>query len=132
MIEIYNLDGARKLLFADIPNPVGAVAHDDPDVRPTPAALVRFGVDPAGEFGGRFDGPSVGSGLFITHGPPLVIDIGLRENATEFGLAGVGAPISAFFASSLGFFGYHRQASAVHLHIDLLDRLADRDGNSIC
>jgi hypothetical protein len=31
------------------------VAHNHLDMRPAPAALMSFGIDPAGEFGGRFD-----------------------------------------------------------------------------
>src|SRR5204863_3372136 len=102
VIEIHNLDGAEELLLADVPDPVGAVAHNHFDVRPTPAALMRFGVDAAGKFGGRFDGPRVGSGLCIAHGLPLVIGSGLREDATEFSFAGVGASVCSFAASSLG------------------------------
>jgi hypothetical protein len=50
VIEVNNLGGAGELLCADIPDPIGAVAHDHLDLRPAPATLVRFGVDPAGEF----------------------------------------------------------------------------------
>ena len=127
VIEIYDLNGAGELFLADVPDPVGAVAHDHLDLRPPPAALMGFGVDPAGEGGGGFDGPRVGSGLFLAHGPPLVIGSGLGEDATEFGLAGVGSPVLCFAASALGFFGYHRQAGTVHLHIHLLDRLTHGD-----
>ena len=119
VIEIHNLDGAGELFFTDVPDPVGTVAHHHLDERPTPAALMCFGVNPAGEFGGRFDGAHVGRGGFIAHRPTLVIGSGLREDATEFGLAGVGPSVFSFSASPLGLFGYHRQASAVHLHIDL-------------
>ena len=89
---------------------------------------MRFGVDPAGEFSGRFDGPRIGSGPLIAYRPALVIGGSLREDATEFRLAGVGPPVCSFSASSLGFFGYHRPACAVHLHIDLLNRIAHGDG----
>ena len=100
VIEIDNLDSARELFFANVPDPVSTVAHDDLDLSPTPAALMRFGVDSAGEFGGRFDGPGVGSGLIIAHGPPLVIGGSLREDATEFSLTGVSPPLCSFPASS--------------------------------
>jgi hypothetical protein len=96
VIEIYNLDGAGELLLADVPDPIGTVAHDHLDLRPIPAALMRFGVDPAGELGGRFDGPSIGSGPVIAYGPPLVIGSGLREDAAEFSLAGVARPSAPF------------------------------------
>src|SRR5450432_899328 len=43
VIEIYNLDGTRELLFADVPDPVGTIAHDHLDLRPTPAWLVVSG-----------------------------------------------------------------------------------------
>ena len=49
MIEIHGLDGAGELLLADFPDPVGAVAHNHLDQAPVPAALMRFGVDPARE-----------------------------------------------------------------------------------
>jgi hypothetical protein len=56
VIEIYDLNGTRELFLTDVPDPVGAVAHNGCDSCPAPATLMGLGVDAAGELGGSLDG----------------------------------------------------------------------------
>src|ERR1039457_3046147 len=83
MIKIYDFDGAGELFCGDVPDPLGTIAHDHFRLRPAPATLMSFGVDSAGELAGNLDGPGVGSGFLIAHGPPLAIGCGLGEATPE-------------------------------------------------
>jgi hypothetical protein len=82
VIEIFDLGGAGELLLTDVPDPVGAVAHDDFDLCAAPATLMGFGVDAAGELSGCLDGSGVSRGILIARGPALVVRGGLSEDAT--------------------------------------------------
>src|SRR5882672_8792120 len=89
MIEVDDLNGAGKVLRGEIPDPDSAVADHHLLVRPAPATPPGFGIESETEGFGGFDGGDVGSRVFITHGPTLLIGRGLGKDAAQLHFARV-------------------------------------------
>ena len=77
MIQIDDLNRARKMQVGKIPDPFGAVADDDFLFRATPAALLGLQVDSFAKLIGVLDGASVGGGIGIADGVALLVPRGL-------------------------------------------------------
>jgi len=73
VIEIDDLDRAGKRLFGQIPDPLGAIAHDDPVCRAAPVALPGLHVWSFAELLGGFNGAGVSSGFCIADGVTLLV-----------------------------------------------------------
>jgi hypothetical protein len=87
VIEIDDLQGARKMQIRQIPDPFGSVAHDNLPLRAAPATVPGFAVDAFSKFFGRLDGSSVGSRIRITNRVAFLVPRGLGEHAAELGFA---------------------------------------------
>src|SRR5258706_9771261 len=88
MIEIDDLSRAREVLIGDIPDPLGSVTDQHLLMRPAPAAFPGFGIDAGAERLGGFDCADISRGGLVSHRPAFLIGRGLREDASQFDLAG--------------------------------------------
>src|SRR5580658_214131 len=117
MIQVYDLNGAGKMLVGQIPDPDGPVSNDHPDRGPLPTSAPSLRIDAKAELLGGFDGSLVGGGVRIADGPAFLVHAGLREHAADLALACAGALSFDPARPSLGFGGYDRDLDAIHQHI---------------
>ena len=81
MRKIDDLDGTGKVLFGEIPDPSGTVAHHDLLFRATPAAVPGFQLEALAKLLGCFNGAGIGSGGGIAEGEAFLIPISLLTDA---------------------------------------------------
>src|SRR5215472_9240972 len=132
VIEIDNVDRARKVDLDNVSNPFRAIADHNLLDGAAPTAIPGFQVDALAELLGCFDGSGIGSRIRITNGVALLIPSGLREDASQLDFArmrrlSIGLPFSPF-----GFFLHHGNACAVHLDMENGNGLAYDHGISRC
>ncbi len=117
VIQIDDLNGARKMYVGVVPDPFGSITDDRFLRRPAPATVPGFQIDALAKLFGRLDGPRIGSRIRIANRVAFLILSSLGEDASQFDLARVGRLAVGFAFASLGFFFHHRHAGPVHLHI---------------
>src|ERR1700742_2609732 len=88
MVEIDDLNRAGKMPVGKIPDPVRAIAHDNPDRGPVPTPMVGFRIDTEPEVLGGLDSADISGGILIAHRPALIIDAGLGKHAAQFAFSG--------------------------------------------
>jgi hypothetical protein len=71
VVEIDNLNGARKVQGHQIPNPFGAVTEHDLLECATPATSVGFRIEPPAKLFRTLDGSGIGGGIGIADGESL-------------------------------------------------------------
>jgi hypothetical protein len=81
VVEIDDVNGAWKVQFSNIPDPLGAVADDHLQQRAAPPASGSFGIDSPAKFFCCFDRSRVGGGIRVADGIALLIPRGLGEYA---------------------------------------------------
>src|SRR6476660_8634002 len=112
MPDIDNLDGARKMLIGDIPDPLGAVAQHHFLYGPIPTSFEDFGVKPTAKGFGAFDRPGIGCGSCISNRATLRVGCSLGKDTTQFDFTSAcGLPRSSAGAP-FQFGVYHRQLCA--------------------
>src|SRR5258708_8772064 len=84
MIQIHDVDGARKVSLGYVPDPDGAIADHDFLLRQAPATPPSFRVYAVPEVFGGFDRPGVAAGVLVADRPALFVLSGLGEDTTEF------------------------------------------------
>jgi hypothetical protein len=117
MIQVYDLNGAGKMLVGQIPDPDSPVSNYHLDCGPLPTSAPSLRIDAEAELLGGFDGSHVGGGVRIADGPAFLVHGGLREYAPNLTLAFAGALSLDPARPSLGFGGYDRDLDAIHQHI---------------
>src|SRR5271154_3357278 len=118
VVKVDDLDGARKVLVGEIPDPHRAVADHYFLVGSAPAAPPSFGVQPEAELFGGLDGGHIGSGPLVTHWAAVLVGEGLREHATEFDFARVRRLAFELARATFGLGLHHGYTRAVHLDIE--------------
>src|ERR1039458_873965 len=118
VVEVDDLNGARKVLLGEIPDPHRAIADHYFLVGPTPAAPPSFVVQLEAELLGVLDGSNIRSGLLVTHRAAVPVGGGLREHAAEFDLARVRRLAVHSARATFGLGLYHRNTRAVHFDIE--------------
>jgi hypothetical protein len=118
VIEVDDLDRARKVLAGEIPDPDRAVANHHLLLRSAPTAPPSFGIEPQAERFGCLDSRNIGSGAFVAHGPALLVGCGLGENTTELDFACVRWLSVNFAGAAFGFRLHHGHARAVHFDVE--------------
>src|ERR1700687_1700788 len=113
MIQIHDLNSARKMLFGHIPEPDGPVSKNHFDRGPLPASAPSLRIDAEAELFGGFNGSDVGGGVRVADGPAFLVHGSLRVHAAEFALACAGALSLDPAHPSLGFGGHDRNLDAV-------------------
>src|SRR2546426_2643999 len=91
MIEIDDLNGTRKVLVGQIPDPNGPIGNDDFDGGPLPTSAPGLCIDAEAELFRSFDGSYVGGGVRLADGPAILIHSGLGKHTAELALACAGA-----------------------------------------
>src|SRR5260221_10163177 len=83
MVEIDDLDGTRKVLIGDVPDPFSAVGDDHFLLCPAPAKHPGFDINAAAEFIGILDRSRIGCGSLIAQWPALFIGSHFHEYAAH-------------------------------------------------
>ena len=83
MIQVDDLNRARKMQIGKIPDPFGAIADDDFLVGAVPTAIPGFQVGALAKLFGSLDGAGVGGRSRIADGLALFVPRGLGEGASE-------------------------------------------------
>src|SRR5665213_3107365 len=123
MIEIDDLDSARKVLIGEIPDPYSAVANDDFGRGPLPTSAPGFCVDAITELIGGFNGSHIGGRIRVADGPAILIPGSLGEHGAEFAFAGAGSLSFDSACPALGFGSHHRDLDAIHEDVHLRNGL---------
>jgi len=76
-------------VFADVPNPDGAITKDDFEARQRPTPPEPFAIDATRKFIRRLDRPAIGSGTFIPNRRILGVHPQRGEDAAELHFANV-------------------------------------------
>src|SRR5215217_4303165 len=103
------------MLAGDVPDPFSTIANDDFLFGTAPAAFPGLDIEPLSELLRVLDGAGVGCREGIANPKALLIPLGLREHAAEFGLPGMRGQAVEFAFAARRFLLHHRYASAVHL-----------------
>src|SRR2546425_883849 len=117
MIQIYDLNGAGKVLVGQIPDPHRPVSDNHFHSGPLPASAPGLRVDAEAELFGGFDGSYVGGGVRVADGPAFRVHCGLYEHATQLALARAGGLSLDSTHASLGFGGHHGDLDAVQVPV---------------
>src|ERR1022692_4804883 len=124
MVQIDDLGRTREMQVGVIPDPFGAVAHDDFLCRTVPAAIVYFPVEAFAKRLGVLNGSRVSSGIGIADRVSLLVPGGLGEDAAELDFPGVGGPSLRLALSAHCLFPDHRYSRSIHLDIQDRDRFS--------
>src|SRR5260370_6200836 len=117
MIEIDDLDRLWKMQIRLVPDPLGAVAQYYFFLRSRPTPLPGFGIQSAAEFLTAFNCSYIASRTFVPYGVAFFIHCSLGEYAAQLGLACVRRLAILFAGTAFAFFAHHRNAGAIHLHV---------------
>src|SRR5229473_4570306 len=117
MIEIDDLGCIRKMQARLIPDPFGSVPQHHLLVGPCPTPLPGFGIETAAEFLTALDPAHIAGRSFVPYGIAFLIHRGLREHAAQLSLARVGWLAVLFAGTTFTLLAHHRNAGAIHLHI---------------
>src|SRR3989475_2440978 len=115
-----------RSFVGEIPDPRGAVAQHHWFPGAVPAPLIGLSEDAAAEFLGRLNGSGISRGSFVAQRSTLLIQLGLGEHATQFGLASMGRFVWLLSRSGLSLGGHHGHARTRHLHVPGGDPVAGR------
>jgi len=86
VIQIDDLQRARKMVCGQIPDPFGPIAQDDSLLCAAPAALPGFPVDAFPKLFGSLDGAGVGGGIRIAEGVAFWVSGGLGKHTSQLGV----------------------------------------------
>src|SRR5215831_5124129 len=106
VIQIDDLKRAREMFLRQMPDPLGAVAHDDLLLRAAPTALPGFDIQMPPKLFSRFHRAGIGGGIRVTDRIAFRVPLGLSEHASltllrAYGRAGRRAcPCALRFLSS--------------------------------
>ena len=122
MVDVDDFDGVGKLLGRQVPDPGGAVAHDDPAGRGVEAAPLSLAMDALREGGRLRVGVAAGRALDrgvvadrpgVAEGPALFVAPFGRPHGDQLDLAGLGRTVGLLAAATFDFGGAHRNAGTV-------------------
>ena len=85
MIEVDNLDGIEKVFIGNVPDPRCSITHDNDPLSALQAAPHRFSINAWTELLGGFNRSHIRGGVFIASRASLIIQSGLRKDASQFG-----------------------------------------------
>jgi hypothetical protein len=74
MVDINDLNHARKLAIGDVPDPYSSIAEDDPEPCMVTAFLQGFGAQSSAETFGRINVPGISGGSLVAQGMALLIE----------------------------------------------------------
>src|SRR5215469_10251571 len=119
MVEIDDLDSAGKVLIGQVPDPVRAIAHHNPNGGTVPTPLVSLGIDAKTKLPGSFNGTDIGGGSFIAHRSALGIDPGLGEYRTQFAFPCASRLTRVSTWPPFGVGLHHKHLRAINLNIQV-------------
>src|SRR5947209_3129249 len=90
VVEIDNLNRARKVQVDKIPNPFGAVANHDLLECATPATSPSFRIDSPAELFRALDGSGICGGIGIADCIAFLVPLRLGEDASQFDFPSMG------------------------------------------
>src|SRR6266481_2964085 len=128
VVEIDNLNRARKVQVDKIPNPFGAVANHNLLECAAPATSPSFRIDSPAKLFRTLDGSGVGGGIGIADWIALLIPPRLAEDASQFDFPSMGRLARALALPTDRLFLHHRDTRPIHLHVQDAHRLADNHG----
>src|SRR3954451_18052169 len=115
------------MLRGEVPDPPGAVANNDLFLGTAPATFPGFDVETLTELLGVLDSAGIRGRVGIADRITLLIPRRLREHAAELGFARMCRQAVELALAALGLFLHHRDAGAVHLHVQNRNGFADED-----
>ena len=102
VVEIDNLNGARKVQGNQIPNPFGAVTDHYLLEGAAPATSIGLRVESPAKLFRTLDGSAIGGGIGIADGKAFLIPPRLGEDASQFDFPGMG--LRSYLADRPSFF----------------------------
>jgi hypothetical protein len=113
MIEIDDLQRARKVPIGQIPDPDSSVSNRDFGGGPLPASAPGFGVDAVFEIAGCFDRAQIGAGILVAHWPGVLVHRRQEKRSTKLALARAGSLSFDPAVAAVGFRGHHRDVDTI-------------------
>ena len=128
MIEIDNLNCARKMQFGKIPYPFSAVAQYDFLCRAAPAALTGFEVNSLAKLFRRLYSSGICGGVSIADGKALLVVRGLGEDTSQLDLPRMSRLALRLALATHRILLHHRHSGPIHFDIESRNRLAHDNG----